>query len=71
MIGVCYDDPEVTPSGKIRYDACVTVNERFTPEGGIGVQILPGGPCAVTTHAGPYNALGKTYSKLFGEFSLR
>jgi AraC family transcriptional regulator len=71
IIGVCHDDPEVTPPAKIRYDACVTVNETFKPEGDIGVQILPGGPCAVATHAGPYNALGKTYSKLFGEWLPR
>ncbi len=26
VIGLCYDDPEVTPPEKIRYEACVTVD---------------------------------------------
>ena len=29
MIGVCYDDPEVTPPDKLRYDACLSVGEHF------------------------------------------
>jgi AraC family transcriptional regulator len=36
FIGICHDDPEVTPEDKIRYDACVTVPETFTPERGAG-----------------------------------
>ena len=27
FLGVCHDDPEVTPPEKIRYDACVTVSD--------------------------------------------
>ena len=30
--GLCHDDPEVTAPEKLRYDACVTVDESFTPE---------------------------------------
>ena len=29
FIGICYDDPEVTPPEKVRYDACVTVDSDF------------------------------------------
>jgi AraC family transcriptional regulator len=71
MIGICHDDPEVTPLDKIRYDACVTVDESFVPEGDIGVQVIAGGDYAMATHFGPYQKLGETYSQLFGQWLPR
>jgi AraC family transcriptional regulator len=71
FIGICHDDPEVTPPGKIRYDACVTVEETFKPVGDVGVQTVPGGDYAVTTHFGPYSQLSATYAKLFGQWLPR
>jgi len=71
ILGICHDDPEVTPPEKIRYDACVTVDERFVPEGEIGVQVIPGGEYAVTTHFGPYQKLGDTYTRLLGQWLPR
>jgi AraC family transcriptional regulator len=71
FIGICYDDPEVTAPEKVRYDACITVEESFVPEGEIAVQTIGGGEYAVTTHFGPYDKLGETYSRLFGEWLLQ
>ena len=68
FIGICYDDPEVTAPEKIRYDACVTVDDNFVPPEDIAVQTIGGGEYAVTTHLGPYNKLGETYSKLYGQW---
>ncbi|GAH61652.1 unnamed protein product, partial [marine sediment metagenome] len=68
FIGICHDDPEVTPPEKIRYDACVPVDEDFEPEGDVGVQVIAGGEYAVTTHFGPYERLGETYAKLCGQW---
>lgn len=68
MFGVCHDDPEVTPPDKIRYDACLTVDEDFKPEGEVGVQEIAGGSYAVTTHFGPYDKLGETYAALCGQW---
>ncbi len=68
FIGLCCDDPEVTAPEKIRYDACVTVDEDFVPEGDVGVQTISGGEYAVTTHIGPYSTLGQTYAKLLGQW---
>jgi AraC family transcriptional regulator len=65
-IGICHDDPEVTPPDRIRYDACVTVDERFAPAGDIGIQTIPGGEYAVVTHFGSYSKLGETYANLLG-----
>jgi AraC family transcriptional regulator len=68
MLGVVYDDPEITPPERLRYDAAVVVNERIQPEGEVGIQELA--PCeyAVTTHRGPYQTLSETYARLCGEW---
>lgn len=71
FIGICHDDPDVTPSERIRYDACVTVGEDFEPQGEVGIQTIPGGEYAVTTHEGPYDTLGETYARLCGEWAPR
>jgi AraC family transcriptional regulator len=71
FIGICHDDPEVTPPDKIRYDACVTVGDRFAPQGEIGVQTIAGGEYAVATHFGSYETLGETYARLMGQWLPR
>lgn len=68
FIGICHDDPDVTPKKNIRYDACVSVDESFQPWGEIGVQTVPGGEYAVTTHFGSYQKLGETYARLLGQW---
>jgi AraC family transcriptional regulator len=71
FIGVGHDDPEVTPPEKVRYDACVTVDDRFEPEGEVGVTTIGDGEYAVTVHHGPYEKLGETYAALCGEWVPR
>ena len=68
FIGLSHDDPEVTPPDRLRYDACVVVDAGFTPEGKIGLQTLPAGRYAKTTHFGPYERLKETYATLFGQW---
>lgn len=71
FIGICHDDPAVSPAHKIRYDACVSVDASFRPRGEIGVQTIPQGDYAVMTHLGPYEELGQSYAKLLGEWLPR
>jgi AraC family transcriptional regulator len=71
MFGICHDDPEITPASKIRYDACVTVDNDFLPTGEIQVQVVAGGEYARTTHAGAYSNLGKTYTEFLGQWLPR
>jgi AraC family transcriptional regulator len=71
FIGICHDDPEVTPPDKLRYDVCVTVDDAFVPQGDIGVQVVAGGAYARTTHFGPYQKLGETYTRLLGQWLPR
>lgn len=68
MLGLCHDDPDVTPPDKIRYDACLTVGDNVEPEGDAGVQVIAGGDYAVTTHRGPYEKLADTYAALCGQW---
>ena len=39
-IGIGHDNPEITPADKLRYDACLTVDDRFQATGEIGVPEL-------------------------------
>jgi AraC family transcriptional regulator len=71
FIGVCHDDPAVTPLDKLRYDACTIVDQKFRAYGEIGAQMIPGGDYAVLTHFGPYEKLGESYAKLLGQWLPR
>ncbi len=66
MLGLCHDDPDVTPPEKIRYDACITTTAKVQPVGEIGTQIIPGGEYAIQRHRGPYESLEGAYRQLFG-----
>ena len=66
MLGIVYDDPGITPTDKIRYDAAVVVDRLVEPEGEFGVTELPGGEYAVFTHRGSYENLSATYQRIFG-----
>jgi AraC family transcriptional regulator len=68
MLGICHDDPEVTPSDKIRYDACVVVDESIHPGGDVGIQYLEGGEYATAQLKGPYSGLAALYGRLCGEW---
>jgi len=71
FVGICHDDPEVTPPERVRYDACVTVDDSFEPSGEVGVQSIPGGDYAVAVHIGPYSRLGETYARVMGQWLPR
>lgn len=67
-LGISYDDPDITPPEKLRYDACLTVGEDVQAEDEIGLQDIAGGDYAVTVHRGPFNLLNKTYHRVCGEW---
>jgi AraC family transcriptional regulator len=63
-IGVCHDDPELTPSETLHSEACVTVSPQARTEGEIRVRDIPGGIYAVVTHTGPRAELREAYRRL-------
>jgi AraC family transcriptional regulator len=64
--GLSYDDPEITPPERLRYDACLEVDGAVKPEGEVGLQEVGGGAFAVAVHRGPYTTLGETYARMMG-----
>ncbi len=66
-LGLCYDDPEVTPAEKIRYDACLTIDKDIELADGIAIIEIPEGDYAITLHKGTYENLHQTYTALCGK----
>ena len=64
VLGMAYDNPDVTPASQLRYDACVTVGDDFQPEGEVGVQTIPAGEFAIARLRGSYEELAKVYKHL-------
>ena len=69
LIGACYDDPEITPPQRIRYDACLAVPPGLRPTEPVGLQELAGGDYAMVLHRGPYENLSQTYAWLCGQWA--
>ncbi|MCX7120978.1 MAG: GyrI-like domain-containing protein [Gammaproteobacteria bacterium] len=67
-IGIAHDAPDITDSEKLRYDACITLDEipNFKAKGHVGIQTLHGGKYAVITHYGALEEIETTYRILFG-----
>ncbi len=53
---------------KIRYDACFSVTEEVKTPPEMGMQIIPGGKFAVTTHYGSYEGIHAAYRELYGKW---
>src|SRR5262249_31383439 len=70
-VGVSSDNPHVTRADRLRYDACITIDRPFEPEGEIGRQEISGGTYAVVTHKGPYERMHETYAYLYGDWLPR
>ena len=66
FLGISWDDPEITPPDKLRYDAAITLARPIQPEGEFGVTELAGGEYATLMHKGPYEKLSATYQLIFG-----
>ncbi|WP_266157888.1 AraC family transcriptional regulator [Dyella silvatica] len=52
MYGMCLDNPGMTPADKLRYDACIEVDDGFKPQGDMGVSLLKGGRYACAKFVG-------------------
>ncbi len=64
MFGLCYDDPDVTPPDRLRYDACLVVRRTTKPKGDIQVRTMPETTYAFALHEGALKQVGDTYSRL-------
>lgn len=65
LLGLCPDDPDVTPEDRLRFDACLATE----PNDDLGPTLLiPAGTYAVAIHRGPYTTLAETYLALIGRW---
>jgi AraC family transcriptional regulator len=62
MFGIGHDNPHVTEVEKLRYDACISWDDKTVkPEGEIQSKIIDGGKYAMFIHKGAYTELINTY----------
>ncbi len=66
--GLVWDDPEVTPQAKLRYDACLPIDKEVKPTANVGVLEVNGGSFAVIRHYGAYKQLDTAYMQLIGRW---
>lgn len=72
LMGIGHDDPQITPTAKVRFDACLQVDAPFTPTGVIGCQTVPAGDYVALTYVGPYGAaMAPAYGALFAYMQRR
>jgi len=64
LIGVPMDNPKLTAPEKLRYDACVTVDEKYVPTKPVRVRTIAGGDYVVARNC-PSGAIAQGYEKLF------
>ncbi len=67
-LGLPHDDPKVTESDKIRYDACLIIHKDAKPNGDVGVKTLKGGKFAVFLYQGSYKHFAEVYDYMFNEW---
>ena len=67
-LGISYDDPEVTPPEKCRYDACIVVPGDFAAESAVQVKDIPGGKYAVSEYVGTAADIMHSWSRIFSEW---
>lgn len=69
LYGLCPDDPEVTATEHLRFDACVLLTPASSladPE--IAQKTIPEGTYATLVHQGPYTTLNEGYFDLIGRW---
>jgi AraC family transcriptional regulator len=67
FIGVPLDNPKETPPEKLRYDACVTVDEKYAPTRPVRARTIAGGDYVVAKNC-PLGSIAKGYEKLFASW---
>jgi len=68
FFGICHDDPKTTPEEKIRYDACIVIDNDIETSGEVEKKTIEAGKYAVFTHKGPYENLMDTYTLIYSKW---
>ncbi|MCG8620342.1 MAG: AraC family transcriptional regulator [Desulfobacterales bacterium] len=69
LLGVVWDNPDMTPPEQCRYDACITVPEKVHTKGNIRLATIKGGPCVVGhCEVQTYTELENAYETIFSSW---
>jgi AraC family transcriptional regulator len=68
LYGLCPDDPEVTVTDHLRFDAAIAIDKSFVPDASVQVALVEQGTYACATHKGPYHTLHETYLDVIGRW---
>lgn len=68
FLSLGFDDPQVTPSDKIRLDVCLEIAPVVEVEAPVAKKTISGGRYAMTVHKGSYMNLAETYAQLCGQW---
>lgn len=69
--GINWDDPEITPHAKLRYDACISIQINTEAERSFSTKIIRGGKYLCFLYTGDYQNLGLVYNQIFKEWILK
>jgi AraC family transcriptional regulator len=65
IYGIGHDDPSVVEASKLRYDACLSYDDKSVePSGEVGVKSIEGGKYLKYLHKGSYDGLKEVYTQL-------
>ena len=67
--GINWDDPEITETSKIRYDACISVTSETIES--FSIRTIAGGKHLCFLYKGDYQNLGEVYDCIFREWIIK
>lgn len=68
--GIGHDNPRVTASEKLRYDACLDIDGDISDYPALQKQVISGGKYALFLHKGAYENLAQCYNFIFNEWLI-
>jgi len=69
--GINWDDPEITPHEKVRYDACISIPFKMKVPTAFSSKTIFGGKYLCFLYKGDYTNLGLVYNHIFKDWILK
>ena len=70
FISIGHDNPNDVPAAELRYDACITVDEDYTPQMPVQLQTIAGSDYAIVGNC-PVGKIPDAFQYLFGKWLAR
>jgi len=69
--GINWDDPEITPKEKVRYDACISIQNKTRNLTAFSSKTILGGKHLCFLYKGDYQNLGLVYDYIFRDWIIK